>query len=120
MDKVLEQGSSKTSARGGTRYTDEQREHYLNEYQKSGLSPFRFAQDKPFTRDTLVRWLEASPSDKRPPSPSKSNFVEIQMDAGNRQPMIIRLSQGCSIEIYHPAQIRWALDLMNAHLDASC
>jgi len=58
MDEALKQGSSKASVRRNNRYTDGERAHCLNEFEKSGLSPFRFSQGKPFTWDTFVRWLE--------------------------------------------------------------
>jgi len=120
MDQESSGSPSRKKTRCAKRYSLEEREQILKEFHQSGLSAYRFCQDRLLTNDTLLKWL--SPGQKKTKKTLTSNpgFVKIQMDSGAQQPMIIRLPRGCSIEIYHPIQIRWALDLVNTHLDVSC
>ncbi|MDC0325144.1 hypothetical protein OAM01_00130 [bacterium] len=118
MDQASPPLTSKKST--AKRYSLEEREQILKEFHQSGLSAYRFCQDRLLTNDTLLKWLSPGQKKTKKILTSNSGFVKIQMDSGAQQPMIIRLPRGCSIEIYHPNQIRWALDLVNAHLDVSC
>jgi hypothetical protein len=120
MDQESSGSPSRKKTRCAKRYSLEEREQILKEFHQSGLSAYRFCQDRLLTNDTLLKWLAPGQKKTKKTSTSNSGFVKIQMDSHAQQPMIIRLPRGCSIEIYHPNQIRWALDLVNAHLDGSC
>lgn len=120
MDQASIQAPAKKSPSSAKRYSKLEREQILQDFHQSGLSPYRYCRDKTITRDTLVKWLGSSPKKMVKKTIQKDEFLRIQMNAPSQSPMIIRLPSDCSIEIYHPNQNQWALDLINAHAQASC
>jgi hypothetical protein len=120
MDQESSGSPSRNKTRCAKRYSPEEREQILNEFHQSGLSASRFCQDKLLTKDTLLKWLSPGQKKTKKATTSNAGFVKIQMDSNSQQPMVIRLPHGCSIEIYHPNQVCWVLDLVNARLDGSC
>jgi len=120
MDQASIQAPAKKSPTCAKRYSQHEREEILKDFHKSGLSPYRYCLDKTVTRDTLIKWLGVSPTKKQKNVGSTDGFFKIQMNGSAQSPMIIRLPYDCSIEIYHPNQIQWALDLVQAYAQASC
>ena len=120
MDQASIQLPAKKSPACAKRYSEHERKQILQDFHLSGLSPYRYCRDKSVTRETLIKWLGISPKKEKRATDSSDGFFKIQMNGSAQSPMIIRLPYDCSIEIYHPNQIQWALDLVQAYAQASC
>ena len=83
------QASPESTSRKRTtrRYSQEEREQILREFHQSGLSAYRFCQDRLLTRDTLLKWLAPDQKTLKRLQPLMQVFSKSRMQVPDNLPV---------------------------------